>query len=77
MPTSTPSPLDLRGLDPPEPLLRILETLGEEPGRTHVFLLPFEPRPLYPLLSANGWCHRLQRGPDGCELTVFRRIGKP
>lgn len=67
-----PEPCDLRALDPPEPLLRILEQIQ---GRGHgplLFLLSREPFPIYPLLAAAGWRHRVRRGDNGFELTVFR-----
>ena len=64
--------VDLRGLDPPEPLLRILEVIeGGQPG-PHVFLLVREPLPLYGLLARAGWRHAIQRDERGCELTVSR-----
>ena len=73
----TSDPVDLRALDPPEPLLRILADLdGGEPG-PFVFLLAREPLPLYPLLAAQGCRHSLRRRDDGFELTVFRNAAKP
>jgi hypothetical protein len=72
-----PDPItDLRGLDPPEPLLRILEAIEGGPG-PHVFLLAREPFPLYPLLSGGGWKRRLRVLDRGFELTVFRPPAAP
>ena len=68
---SNSTPTDLRGLDPPDPLLRILDSI-ESGGGPFVFLLAREPFPLYPMLAATGWRHGLRRLPDGVELTVFR-----
>ena len=62
---------DLRGLDPPEPLLRILERL-EAGGGPHVFLLAREPLPLYPLLDAARWRHTTRVDERGYVLTVMR-----
>ena len=64
--------VDLRGLDPPEPLFRILDTLDTGPGGPHVFLLAREPLPLYAMLRASGWRHRSRHIDEGCEVTVFR-----
>lgn len=72
MPPQTPDALDLRGLDPPEPMMRILEAVeGGTPG-PHTFLLAREPRPLYPLLAAQGWRHAVRLVADGVELKVYR-----
>ena len=72
LPEPPPEPCDLRGLSPPEPLLRILARVeGGDPGPL-VFLLAREPHPLYPMLAAAGWRHGVRHLPDGVELTVFR-----
>lgn len=63
---------DLRGLEPPEPMLRILETIEEGAHGPHVFLLAREPYPLYPLLAADGWSRRLRALDAGVELVLFR-----
>ena len=63
---------DLRGLDPPEPLLRILEAIGEGAQGPHVFLLAREPFPLYPMLLGEGWSRRVRSLERGVELTLFR-----
>ena len=77
MPEPACEPCDLRSLDPPEPLLRILDRVERgEPGPL-VFLLAREPHPLYPLLAAAGWRHGVRRLPDGVELTVFRKAPAP
>lgn len=72
MPEAPREPCDLRGLDPPEPLLRILDRVEGEGDGPIVFLLAREPFPLYPMLAAAGWRHGVRRLPDGVELTVFR-----
>jgi len=74
-PALPPNPeaiVDLRDLDPPEPMVRILDTLGSESQGRFSFLLSREPRPLYALLAAGGWRHELHRDARGFELTVFR-----
>lgn len=64
--------VDLRELPAPEPLLRILEAIGDGAG-PHVFLLPFEPRPLYPLLESRGWNVKSRAVDEGIEVTVSKR----
>ena len=68
--------VDLRGLDPPEPLLRILEALDAGGAGPYVFLLARDPLPLYAMLNSAGWRHRARRVEAGCELTVFREAAK-
>lgn len=77
MPEAIPNPSDLRSLDPPEPLLRILECLEAGGGGPHVFLLPREPVPLYAMLAAAGWRHTVRRDERGVELTVYRDPRNP
>ena len=64
-------PFDLRHLDPPEPLVRILERLEAGPG-PHTFLLEREPYPLYPLLARDRWRHEMRLDERGYVLTVWR-----
>lgn len=66
------SPLDLRELEAPEPLLCVLAELEKDPKGPHAFLLARAPFLLYPILARDGWQRRLQRVPDGFELHVFR-----
>jgi hypothetical protein len=68
----TASCIDLRGLDPPEPLVRVLETLEARGPGPHVFLLSRSPLMLYPILARDGWGHAVRRDERGFELTVFR-----
>jgi hypothetical protein len=77
LPEPSPRPCDLRALDPPEPLLRILATVESGDPGPLVFLLAREPHPLYPLLAAAGWRHGVRRLQDGVELTVFREAPVP
>jgi hypothetical protein len=69
-----PQPVDLRGLDPPEPLLRILAALeGGAPGPL-VFLLAREPWPLYAMLGGSGWRHSVRASDEGVILTLDQGI---
>lgn len=65
-------PLDLRFLAPPEPMLRILERIEEHEG-PHVFLLPFAPTPIYPLLASYGWRIETRSEEEGVEVTLVRK----
>lgn len=76
MTTSEPI-IDLRDLDPPEPLLRILATLDAGGSGPFRFLLPREPLPLYAMLAAGGWRHSGRRDERGFELTVYRESPNP
>ena len=69
-----PQPVDLRGLDPPEPLVRILAAIEDVAGPRE-FWLSREPYPLYALLAAAGWRHEVRREGDAVVLTVRRRSG--
>ena len=70
-----PQPVDLRGLDPPEPLLRILAALDSDAAGPLVFWLSREPHPLYPLIAAAGWRHSAKREDAAVVLTVTRSAG--
>lgn len=76
MPETKRTPRDLRGLDPPQPLVQILDFLEKADAGPHVFLLERAPAPLYPLLAAAGWRHTVQRREGGVELVVSRAAGK-
>jgi hypothetical protein len=73
-----PEPVDLRGLDPPEPLLRILSALDSDAAGPLVFWLSREPYPLYPMIPASGWRHSVRREDTAVVLTVTRvKSGDP
>lgn len=65
--------LDLRALEPPEPLLRIFAALDAAPGRSLRVRLNREPFPLYPMLHAGGWSHRTRpHAEGGYEILIAR-----
>ena len=66
-----PEPIDLRDLAPPEPLIRILDCLEASDG-PHLFLLAREPLPLWPLLAARRWRHRVTIDERGFLVSIFR-----
>lgn len=60
-----PAELDLRGLKPPEPLIRILEALPRLPqGRHLVALTDRQPVFLYPKLKAIGYAYETEARDD-------------
>lgn len=65
--------LDIRDMEPPEPLERVLATIADfHPGDTLKILSDFEPRPLYPILERDGFRHRAEAGAEAaCEITVW------
>jgi len=68
-----PAPLDLRGLQPPEPIVRIFEALERAPGEPVRAILPHEPVPLYALLRERGYSYSgEQRADGGYELLIER-----
>jgi uncharacterized protein (DUF2249 family) len=65
--------LDLRGLQPPEPIARIFEALERAPGEPLRAILPHEPVPLYSLLRERGFtCRGAVRADGGYEVLVER-----
>jgi uncharacterized protein (DUF2249 family) len=68
-----PAPMDLRGLQPPEPIVRIFEALDRAPGEPVRAILPHEPVPLYALLRERGYSYSgMQRADGGYELLIER-----
>ncbi|MFN3593974.1 MAG: DUF2249 domain-containing protein [Thiobacillaceae bacterium] len=58
--------IDARGLEPPEPLERVLTALGlRRPGQRIRLLLHREPFPLYTLLQQRGLAYATALMPDG------------
>ena len=65
--------LDLRGLQPPEPIVRIFEALERAPGEALRAILPHEPVPLYALLRERGFsCTGTPRSDGGFEVLIER-----
>lgn len=60
-----PPPLDLRGLQPPEPIVRIFQALERSPREPLSVILPHEPVPLYGLLRERGFSYSGSPRPDG------------
>lgn len=67
--------VDVRWLEPPEPMERIIEALtAAGAGERIQMLIHREPFPLYDLLQQNGYAWRTTARADGCfELLISRR----
>lgn len=70
-------PLDVRGLEPPEPMTRILERLDTlEPGVTLDVVHDRHPIFLYPQLDARGFAYETEEEAPG-RVRIRIRRGKP
>jgi uncharacterized protein (DUF2249 family) len=68
--------LDNRGLEPPEPMVRILEALNDLAGGAELTAhLDREPLLLYPHLETRGFAHRIDAEADGSYLIHIWREG--
>ena len=57
--------LDVCGLEPPEPMERVLEAISTlERGQAIRMVIDREPRPFYPILQRNGFTHQTTLRPD-------------
>ena len=65
--------LDIRGLEPPEPLDRVLSAIADfGRGDTLRILSDYEPRPLYRILERDGFRHHAEAGTGApCEITIW------
>lgn len=66
--------IDARGLEPPEPMERVMQALALlRPGQGIRFLLHREPFPLYPLLAERGYRHETRMADDGSYVILIRQ----
>lgn len=66
--------LDLLGLEPPEPLVRTLETLDRlGAGQRLRIIVPHEPFPLYRALAANQFSWQTEFRPDGAVEVLIEQ----
>lgn len=72
--------IDVRGLDPPEPMVAILNAIDSgEVNTVFVAHLDREPIFLYPELDDRGWSHELVQsscGSPDCEDGIMLRMEK-
>jgi hypothetical protein len=60
--------MDLRGLEPPEPMVAVLQAIdGDEVDSALIARFDREPIFLYPELDDRGWSHELMPSSSGCE----------
>jgi len=68
--------VDARGLEPPEPMERVLQALELlRPGQSIRMLLHREPFPLYPILDERGYRRDTTAQPDGSYVILIRQAG--
>ncbi|OAM90054.1 DUF2249 domain-containing protein [Termitidicoccus mucosus] len=67
--------VDARGLEPPEPMMRILEAVESlAPGAELAALTDRQPIHLYPELDTRGVAHTSEQQQDGSWRTTLRRL---
>lgn len=69
--------LDVRGMEPPEPLERVLEAIdGFVEGDELRLVIDCRPTPLFRILDRNGYAFREQPGTDSnFVITIWRKAG--
>jgi uncharacterized protein (DUF2249 family) len=68
--------VDARGLEPPEPMERVMQALSLlRPGQSSRLLLHREPFPLYPLLAERGYRHATTMEADGSYVILISPAG--
>ena len=67
--------LDVRGMEPPEPLQRVLETVdGFAAGDRLKLIIDCHPVPLFRILERNGFAFREEPGVESLyEITIWRK----
>ena len=68
--------VDARGLEPPEPMERVMQALALlRPGQSIRLLLHREPFPLYALLPDRGYRHDTRLEADGSYAILIHPVG--
>lgn len=67
--------LDVRGMEPPEPLERVLETVDLfTPGDRLKVIINCRPLPLFRMLERNGYAYREEPGAESLyEITIWQK----
>lgn len=66
--------VDARGLEPPEPMEKIMQVLALlRPGQSIRMLLHREPFPLYAILAERGYRHETRMEADGSYVILIRQ----
>ena len=67
--------VDARGMEPPEPMEKVMQTLALlRRGQSIRLLLHREPFPLYPLLAERGYRHATRMESDGSYVILIHPI---
>ncbi len=66
--------LDVRGMEPPEPIERVFETIDDFGADDRLrLIIDCHPVPLFRLLEKNGFTWRQDKGTDSIyEITIWR-----
>ena len=74
MSSPKPTVLDVRGLEPPHPMLRVLELVDRlAPGQRLLVIHERRPLLLYPQLEERGFRHETEElGPGEFRITIWR-----
>lgn len=67
--------LDVCGLEPPEPMVQVLDALAAlAPGQRVHMVINREPRPLFRILEANGFAFTSEIRPDFLyQILIWQR----
>lgn len=66
--------LDARGLEPPQPMMKILEAIATLPEKAMLVAhTDRQPLLLYPMLEQRGFTYETNSQTDGSHLTHIRR----
>jgi TusA-related sulfurtransferase len=67
--------LDVRGMEPPEPLEKVLQTIeGFAVGDRLKLVIDCRPQPLFRILERSGFAYREEAGAESrYEITIWRR----
>jgi len=71
--------LDVRGMEPPEPIERVLEAIdGFEEGDRLKLIIDCMPRPLFRILERDGFDHQEKPGSESLyEITIWLKEARP
>jgi uncharacterized protein (DUF2249 family) len=67
--------IDVCGLEPPEPMVRVLDALSHLTLKQRLCVtIGCEPRPLYRILDNNGYAYDAKTRPDHLyEITIWQK----
>jgi uncharacterized protein (DUF2249 family) len=64
--------LDVRGMDPPEPIERVLETIADfKVGDKLKLVIDCMPHPLFRILERGGYDHHVEPGTESLYLITI------